>query len=146
MVVEPMNSSMMDNYRTTLKVNGAPSFIDNQEKILPVAIISPGVRDFSFNQVGSNIVSVQRASAGTTTVTVPQGKIYVLVFARIPKWTSTNYSITVDLNDGSGTLNLLDASGSGDLERAIPINVVLRAGASFNINHSGLVTYEVYSN
>lgn len=139
---EPMNPTLMDNYRQTLRVNSAPSFIDSSIPPMPVSIVSQGIRDFSLGQI-SAVTTVVRASAGTTTVTVPASKKWRVVYASMPGFTSQNFFITLTI--GGTSFSLMSHQAVSEVNEAREYNIILNAGDQIAITHTGLVTYEEYS-
>lgn len=62
MVVSPLSADLQKAYRDTLLVAAAPSFIDSDEKILPVAIIA--------NATSTAVAQFFKLTDGTDTVAV----------------------------------------------------------------------------
>lgn len=89
----------------------------------------------------ANLNSIYRNSAGTTTVTVPAGHIYVLVSASIMAGTVAGGTTNVSCNIGGNVHNIINNAAAG----ANPITwcgqCKCNAGDTINVTLSGTAQY-----
>lgn len=160
MVVEPMNPTVMNNYRTALQVNGAPSFIDSSQDVQPVAMIGHSTSQTAPMYVavtdgtdlalvdGSGNLGVQAfaqwkssASAsvfqasGSQTITVPANKIWIVTSA----WAYWNAGVSnVGVN---GISNYLVYTSASQFTDSWSGTMKLTAGQTLNLAGSSGASY-----
>lgn len=166
MALSPISPLLQQAYRDTLLVSSAPVSIDSDVPIMPVAVvatvntsssasftrITDSVDNLAINTAGSiNVVqsvpsgvpegstfaTAQRASAGTTTVTVPASTVYWLISANC----SQALACTVSLSIGGTTYAYCGTTASAVTSANTNQLVKLVAGEQIFIQYSSMITY-----
>jgi len=127
MVNEPMNALVMQAYRDTLLVNGAPSYIDSSNQIIPVAVVATATsasvaQFFKLTDGTDNANVVGDALKVIESWTIPSGATIINVTTETVTTTyATIYTVTAgktayitDVSCGSfGSSSLLQIGESG---------------------------------